>query len=118
MKAKIFQTHNKGFTLIELLVVVAIIGILAAIVLTALSSAREKTRDAKRISELRQLVNAIEMYRLDNNGNAPLGFCYTYSPSCLDELVDGVFAVATASGEEREPLVEWYAEDVIVYVHR
>ncbi len=57
------KTNNKkGFTILELLVVIAIIGILSAIILSALNSSRSKSRDAKRIEELRQMVNALEMY--------------------------------------------------------
>ncbi|NCT00024.1 prepilin-type N-terminal cleavage/methylation domain-containing protein [Candidatus Parcubacteria bacterium] len=58
---------SKGFTLIELLVVVAIIGILATVVLASLGSARSRARDAKRITELKQIQNALELYYLDNN---------------------------------------------------
>ena len=61
---------RKGFTLIELLVVIAIIGILASVVLTSLSSAREKSRDAKRISEIVQISKALELY-FDNNQSYP-----------------------------------------------
>lgn len=53
---------NKGFTVLELLVVVAIIGILSAIIMASLNSSRSKGRDAKRIEELRQMVNALELY--------------------------------------------------------
>ena len=57
---------KKGFTLIELLVVVAIIGILASIILATVSSVRAKGRDAKRVSDLKQIQNALELYFSDN----------------------------------------------------
>ncbi len=53
---------KRAFTLIELLVVVAIIGILATIVVVNVGSARKKSRDAKRISDMKQIMTAEEMY--------------------------------------------------------
>jgi len=60
--------NEKGFTLIELLVVIAIIGLLASVVLLALNSARAKSRDAKRIADMRQMASAFELYFNDQNG--------------------------------------------------
>lgn len=51
----------KGFTLIELLVVIAIIGILASIVLVSLTSARAKGRDARRVSDLKEISKLISL---------------------------------------------------------
>lgn len=51
-----------GFTLIELLVVIAIIGVLASIVLASLNSARRKSRDARRITDIKQIQLALELY--------------------------------------------------------
>jgi prepilin-type N-terminal cleavage/methylation domain-containing protein len=65
--------HKKsGFTLIELLVVVAIIGILATVVLSSLSSARESARDAKRLNDVKTIQTALEMYANDNGGLYPI----------------------------------------------
>lgn len=62
--------NSKGFTLIELLVVIAIIGILSSVVLASLNSARQKGRDARRISDLKQLQLALELY-YDSTGGYP-----------------------------------------------
>ena len=59
--------NKKGFTLIELLVVIAIIGLLSTLAVVALSSAREKARDSKRLSDLKQIQTALELYYTDSN---------------------------------------------------
>lgn len=56
---------NKAFTLIELLVVMSIIALLASVVLASLGVVRSRARDARRLSDIRQIQTALESYYSD-----------------------------------------------------
>jgi prepilin-type N-terminal cleavage/methylation domain-containing protein len=68
---RIRNNDNRGFTLIELLVVIAIIGILSAVVLASLNTARAKGRDAARQTAIHNIQIALELY-YSVNGQYPL----------------------------------------------
>jgi len=69
--------RETGFTLIELLAVIAIISILAAMVMVAVPRALEMARVARVRADMRNLLGAVEAYRIDWN---------TYPPDTFDML--------------------------------
>src|SRR2546422_10744345 len=60
--------RQRAFTLIELLVVIAVIGLLTALLLPALSNAKEKGRRGACLSNLRQVALAARLYMDENDG--------------------------------------------------
>jgi prepilin-type N-terminal cleavage/methylation domain-containing protein len=95
IKMQILRAKNKslGFTLIELLVVIAIIGILAAVVLVSLNSARAKSRDARRISDMHQIQTALELYYNDC-GVYPTSLATATANGCTGATTFGTFLAA------------------------
>src|SRR5216117_2845115 len=66
-------SSSDAFTLIELLLVISIFAILASLLLSALSSAKDKAKQTKCLSNLRQISLAMLVYATDNSDWYPVG---------------------------------------------
>jgi prepilin-type N-terminal cleavage/methylation domain-containing protein len=88
MKPKQYRGRELGFTLVEIMVVVSIIAFLAASIVTAVTSARQKARDARRAADLGQMLKAMELY-FDTNRGFPGGTVSgaTQVPTDMDQFV-------------------------------
>jgi len=82
------KKNKKGFTLIELLVVIAIIGLLSTLAVVALQNARQKSRDAKRVGDIKQVQTALDLYFADANSY----------PDAADKVLGVDYKALCASG--------------------
>ena len=73
-KISMATRKNNAFTLMELLVVIAIIAILAALLLPALSKARQRAYSAQCLGNLRQIFQGAVLYTDENNGRLPFAW--------------------------------------------
>ena len=84
---------QEAFTLIELLVVIAIIGLLSTLAVVALGNARQKARDSKRLSDLKQTQTALELYYTDKSEYpSESGTLGAGNLVCLDNVAPGFHA--------------------------
>lgn len=84
---------TKGFTLVELLVVISIIGLLSTLAVVSLGSARSRARDARRISDIKQIQTALELHFADQG-------IYPVEATAITLGVDNTTDTLTDSGFE------------------
>lgn len=77
-----WKNNNKGFTLIELLVVIGILAVLLAITLIAINPGAQlqQADDTKRKSDINAILNGVNQWMVNNNGQLPSGVGATALP--------------------------------------
>lgn len=86
------KVASKGFTLVELLIVIVVIAILAAVTIVAYNGAQGRARDSARYSDVKNILDALELYHSQNGvfpansptmstnpGGCAIGGSYSYS---------------------------------------
>jgi type IV pilus assembly protein PilA len=94
---KMKQKIQTGFTLIELLVIIAIIAFISALVFVYLANARVKSRDAKRVAEVKTMMTALEQF-FSECGRYPTGTGIVLGSASYTKLFSGTGGVACTGG--------------------
>jgi prepilin-type N-terminal cleavage/methylation domain-containing protein len=115
---KLMNMGKRGFTLVELLVVIAIIGLLSTVAVVSMNGARVKARDAKRLSDVRQVQSALEVFysvndyypRYDGGGSVACGGAWAvnanvYKP-CWDDLASKLSPYMRLPDDPKNPATD------------
>ncbi len=104
MKVKI-GGFEKGFTILELVIVIAILGVLAGIVVVAISPGKNlaEGRNSQRTSDTSGIVSAVYQYALDNNGTLPASITTTPTEICATGAASctGLIDLSVLSANEK-----------------
>lgn len=103
-----FLQSKKGFTLVEVLIVVAIVGILASFAIVGIGPVQKRGRDARRLSDLRQIQNGLELY-FQKNGAYPLGGGYATMAGLLKS--NGITQLVPNDPLSNAAKTYWYTTD-------
>lgn len=81
------KTKSAGFTLVELLIVIVVIAVLSGVILGVLNTGgiRQKARDSQRVSDLKKIQSALELYFADMRAY-PTGSGWTNASTSLSTL--------------------------------
>ncbi|OGY84436.1 MAG: hypothetical protein A3F54_00665 [Candidatus Kerfeldbacteria bacterium RIFCSPHIGHO2_12_FULL_48_17] len=92
------RKNEKGFTLIELLVVIAIIGLLATLAIVSLRNAQQRARDTKRITDVKSIQTAVELYASENSNAYPSAATWAALETALEPYITNLPVDPTNSG--------------------
>jgi general secretion pathway protein G len=98
-----------GFTIVELLIVIVVIGILAAITITAYTGVQGRARDTQRIADLKAITEALEIYRVNNGAyptpvSTPNASSWEVSTNGSNVATNFLSALVSSNGINRVPV--------------
>ncbi len=101
--------RRTGFTLVELLVVIGVIALLIGLLLPALAAAREESKRVKCLSNLRQMLIAVNVYADNSKGSYPPAYWYSGSGPTFAETDWDFTTTMSPSGAVTTPGLLWDA---------